>query len=81
MIVLNAYPQQCPPPAWPNLILSASGKEVAYPQRAGGMTQRSVIFASLSYCMNGHPAAGKWCIKEIIGHRTEQDRRDFVGRS
>jgi len=27
-----------------------------------------------------HPAAGKWCIKEVIGHLIEEDKRDFVGR-
>jgi uncharacterized damage-inducible protein DinB len=27
-----------------------------------------------------HPGAGKWCIKEVIGHLAEEDGRDFVGR-
>ncbi len=27
-----------------------------------------------------HPGAGKWCIKAIVGHLTEEDERDFVGR-
>jgi len=27
-----------------------------------------------------HPGPGKWCIKEVIGHLTEEDKRDFVGR-
>jgi hypothetical protein len=27
-----------------------------------------------------HPAPGKWCIKEVVGHLTEEDNRDFAGR-
>lgn len=27
-----------------------------------------------------HPGPAKWCIKEIIGHLSEEDKRDFVGR-
>jgi hypothetical protein len=27
-----------------------------------------------------HPSGGKWCVKEIVGHLIEEDKRDFVGR-
>ncbi len=27
-----------------------------------------------------HPGPAKWCIKEVIGHLTEEDKRDFAGR-
>jgi hypothetical protein len=27
-----------------------------------------------------HPAPGKWCIREVVGHLTEEDKRDFAGR-
>ena len=27
-----------------------------------------------------HPGSAKWCIKEVIGHLAEEDKRDFVGR-
>jgi hypothetical protein len=27
-----------------------------------------------------HPGRAKWCIKEVIGHLTEEDKRDFFGR-
>jgi DinB superfamily len=27
-----------------------------------------------------HPRAGEWCIKEVVGHLLEEDKRDFVGR-
>ncbi len=53
MIVLTAYPQQCPPPAWPNLILSASGKEVAYSERAGPLSIKSVYRGVEMHEVNG----------------------------
>jgi hypothetical protein len=27
-----------------------------------------------------HPRASEWCIKEVVGHLLEEDKRDFVGR-
>lgn len=27
-----------------------------------------------------HPSDGKWCVKEIVGHLIEEDKRDFVDR-
>jgi len=27
-----------------------------------------------------HPASGKWCIREVIGHLIEKDKQDFVSR-
>lgn len=27
-----------------------------------------------------HPAAGEWCVKEVIGHLIEAERRGFAGR-
>jgi hypothetical protein len=27
-----------------------------------------------------HPGVGKWCVKEVVGHLIEEDKRDFVGR-
>jgi DinB superfamily len=27
-----------------------------------------------------HPAPGKWCINEVVGHLIEADRHDFIGR-
>jgi DinB superfamily len=27
-----------------------------------------------------HPGPGRWCIREVVGHLTEEDKRDFVGR-
>jgi hypothetical protein len=27
-----------------------------------------------------HPAAGEWCVKEVIGHLLESERRGFAGR-
>jgi hypothetical protein len=27
-----------------------------------------------------HPAAGEWCVKDVLGHLIEADRRGFAGR-
>jgi hypothetical protein len=27
-----------------------------------------------------HPAAGEWCVKDVIGHLIEAERRGFAGR-
>jgi len=40
-------------------------------QRAATLPDRAISW---------HPDIGKWCTKEIIGHLTEEDHRDFVGR-
>jgi hypothetical protein len=31
-------------------------------------------------CHAWHPAAGEWCIKEVVGHLIEAERRGFAGR-
>jgi DinB superfamily len=41
-------------------------------QLVEGLPERALSF---------HPLPGKWCIKEVIGHLIEEDRRDFVGRA
>ena len=27
-----------------------------------------------------HPAAGEWCVKDVLGHIIEAERRGFAGR-
>jgi DinB superfamily len=40
-----------------------------------------VLVSNLPTAAGGwHPAVGKWCINEIVGHLIEEDQRDFVGR-
>lgn len=38
---------------------------------AGGLSEQATVW---------HPGAGKWCMREVIGHLTEEDKRDFIGR-
>lgn len=41
---------------------------------------RELISALPNRAVEYHPGPGKWCIKEVVGHLTEEDKRDFVGR-
>jgi hypothetical protein len=41
---------------------------------------RELILALPAHAVAYHPGPGKWCIKEVVGHLTEEDKRDFVGR-
>jgi|SRR5208282_1373941 hypothetical protein len=41
---------------------------------------RQLVTALPNHVVVLHPGSGKWCIKEVIGHLTEEDKRDFVGR-
>lgn len=53
MLVLTEYPRQCPPRAWPNLILSAKGNEVAYSQRSGPLSVKAVFSGVEVHEVNG----------------------------
>ena len=41
---------------------------------------RNLLNALPDRAVAWHPSAGKWCIKEVVGHLLEEDKRDFVGR-
>jgi len=41
---------------------------------------RELILALPNRAVGYHPGPGTWCIKEVVGHLTEEDKRDFVGR-
>jgi hypothetical protein len=51
-----------------------------------GLLQKTpVVLRNLVEALPGgaiawHPRAGEWCIKEVVGHLLEEDKRDFVGR-
>jgi hypothetical protein len=38
------------------------------------------VRAATPAVLGWHPAAGEWCIKEVLGHLIEADRRGFAGR-
>jgi hypothetical protein len=48
-------------------------------QRTPDMMQ-AFLTAVPAAAINWHPGNHRWCIKEIIGHLTEEDARDFAGR-
>jgi hypothetical protein len=38
------------------------------------------VAALPSAVLTWHPAAGEWCVNEVLGHLIEADRRGFAGR-
>ena len=66
-------------------LTSASGacltiQETAKLLRRTPVVLREAIVALPGRAVGFHPSPGKWCIKEVVGHLTEEDKRDFVGR-
>jgi hypothetical protein len=55
-------------------------QEAAELLRRTPVVLRELILALPHRAVGYHPGAGKWCIKEAVGHLTEEDKRDFVGR-
>ena len=54
--------------------------EIAHVLEATPALLRDLVGTLPKRALDWHPGAEKWCIKEIIGHLTEEDRWDFVGR-
>jgi len=54
--------------------------EVAELLRAAATTIRTELGALPSPALAWHPAAGEWCVKEVLGHLIETERRGFAGR-
>jgi hypothetical protein len=48
-------------------------------QSAGAMI-RSEMSALPEPALAFHPAPGEWCVKEVLGHLIESERRGFAGR-
>jgi len=48
--------------------------------RSAPIVLHDLIGALPDKAIASHPRAGAWCIKEVVGHLTEEDKRDFVGR-
>jgi len=55
--------------------------EIAHVLEATPALLRELVGTLPERALDWHPGAEKWCIKEIIGHLTEEDRRDFVAAS
>ena len=61
-----------PPPLTPSQL---SGLLRALP-----LTLRAEAKALGADAMRWHPAAGEWCVNEVVGHIIEAERRGFAGR-
>ncbi len=48
--------------------------------RAAGATIRAELSALPAAALAWHPAAGEWCVKEVLGHLIETEQRGFAGR-
>lgn len=55
-------------------------KAVAALLRATGIALRAELRALPPPLGGWHPAPGEWCIKEVLGHLIEAEKRGFAGR-
>ena len=54
--------------------------EAAALLQAAATTIRAEMAALPAAALAWHPAAGEWCVKEVLGHLIESERRGFAGR-
>src|SRR5262252_7735502 len=47
---------------------------------AAGKSFEAELTALPEAIASWHPAPGEWCVKEVIGHVIEAERRGFAGR-
>jgi DinB family protein len=57
-----------------------SPTEVAALLEAAMSTLRAELSALPDRVAAWHPAPGEWCVKEVVGHLIEAERRGFAGR-
>ena len=55
-------------------------REAAALLGAAATTIRAEMAALPAAALGWHPAAGEWCVKEVLGHLIESERRGFAGR-
>jgi len=48
--------------------------------RSAATTIRAELSALPAPVLAWHPAAGEWCVKEVLGHLIETEQRGFAGR-
>src|SRR5262245_1803508 len=54
--------------------------EVAALLGAAAVAIRAEVGALPERVLRHHPAPGEWCVKEVLGHLIEAERRGFAGR-
>lgn len=64
----------------PESSMCLTAREAAELLRRTPVVLRELILALPDGAVGYHPRPGKWCIKEVVGHLTEEDKGDFVGR-
>src|SRR6266850_4003096 len=57
----------------------APGEAARLLESAGAMI-RAEFAAMTEAVLVWHPAPGEWCVKEVLGHLIETERRGFAGR-
>jgi hypothetical protein len=60
--------------------VSITSRDAAGFLRAMATGLRAEIAAFPSALPGWHPAPGEWCVKEVLGHLIEAERRGFAGR-
>lgn len=48
--------------------------------QSAGAAIRAELSSLPESALTFHPAAGEWCVKEVLGHLIESERRGFAGR-
>ncbi|MGH7320670.1 MAG: DinB family protein, partial [Candidatus Rokuibacteriota bacterium] len=48
--------------------------------RSAATTLHAELTALPASALGWHPAPGEWCVKEVMGHLIEAERRGFAGR-
>jgi hypothetical protein len=54
--------------------------EIAQLLRATTVTLATELAAAPPRVLGWHPAEGEWCVKDVLGHIIEAERRGFAGR-
>jgi len=54
--------------------------EIAQFLRATTLTLAAELAAATPAVLAWHPAPGEWCVKDVLGHIIEAERRGFAGR-
>jgi hypothetical protein len=61
-------------------VAALSGEVVGRMLRAAAAAIAAEARALPDEILSGHPAPGEWCVKDVIGHLIEAERRGFAGR-
>ena len=65
--------------------MTIAPRALAPPDVASMLRSAATAFAAEMHALSDailrwHPAAGEWCVKDVVGHLIEAERRGFAGR-